>query len=142
MLLLVVVDGQQHVESHVTLSLNEFQDLFSSARLEEAERRLFDARKVQEAEHKQKLKELEDWKRAAQEEGEVWRSHLFPQNYQVLRHTANGFFNSSSPESGVERDVASFDLEVVLRVMAPQWTVVPLANTTCGCLRLVRCMAR
>lgn len=124
------VKGQQQHESQVTLSLNEFQDLFSSARLEEAERRLLDQRKIQEAQHKLKLQELENLKSSMQKDGEEQRNKVFPLNYQVLQHTATGYFNSSSDESGVEHDVASFELGLVLRIPSQTWTIIPLANTT------------
>jgi len=125
------VNGQQqHAASQVTLTLNEFQDLFSSARLEEAERRLLDQGKMQEAQHKLKLQELEDLKHAVRKEREEQRNRVFPLNYHVLQHTASGYFNSSSSVSGMERDMASFDLELVLRVPSQSWTLIPIVNTS------------
>jgi len=123
-------EGQNIKSSQVTLSLAEFEELFSSARLEEAERRLMDQRKRQEAEHKKRLADIEKQLVRANEETRKQRNDLFPNNYQVLRHTAEGVFNSSAPASGVEKDVASFDLELMLRVMESRWTVVPISNNT------------
>ena len=114
--------------SEVKLSLNEFEELFSKARLEEAERRLFDQSKMLEAEHRQKLAELEQMAVQSDSEATQQLLKLFPNNYHVLRCTASGLFNQSSSDAGVEHDVASFDHELILRVMEPQWTEIPIVN--------------
>ena len=112
----------QRESSKVTLSLDEFQELFSSARLEQEERRLLDQRKRYEAEHQKRLAELEQHSQHVNAKARQQREALFPDNFQVLRHSASGYFNASSSSSGVERDVASFDFELTLRVMEPKWT--------------------
>ena len=124
-----VITAAERESSQVILSLDEFEELFSSARLEEAQRRLFDQRKMDEAEHRRKLSELEKQSAGLDAEAKQRREALFPDNFQVLRHTASGYFNASDASAGVERDVASFDLELTLRVMVPRWTAVPIANT-------------
>lgn len=87
-------------------------------------------RKMLTKEHERKLREFEDWKRALQNQAQQECSHVFPEHFQVLQHTAAGVFDPSSPGSGVEGDVASFGLQLVLRVVNSKWTVVPLSNTT------------
>jgi len=132
-----VVDGadsQQQGSNKVTLPLNEFEELFSSARLQEAERRLLDQRKMHQAEHQEMLLKLEQEeltrRRNLESQDQEARHKLFPDNFQVLCHTASGCFNASASTAGVERDVAVFDLELTLRVMQEsRWTAVPLANT-------------
>lgn len=100
--------------SHVTLSLKEFEVLFSSAKLKESEKKLENQCERQEKEHALKMKQLEQANKA-----------LFPQNFQVLQHTASGVYNDT-------RDTATFDMELTLRVMESNgWTTIPLiANTT------------
>jgi len=124
------VEAQQQAKSHVTLSLDEFEELFSSARLEEAQRRLLDQRKKHEAEHNRKMAELQNEAGDADIKARQERSRFFPKNYQVLQHTASGSYNASAASSGVERDVASFELDLTIRIMESRWTMVPLANTT------------
>jgi hypothetical protein len=97
-------------EARVTLSLDEFEDLFSSARLKDAERQLQDERQHQEKEYKIKLEHLK-------------QQHMLPENFHILSHTATGSFNASSSD-----DVAEFDVKMTVRTMAPQWTTVPLVS--------------
>ena len=143
------------LKSQVTLSLDEFQEIFSSARLENAERRVLDKKKIQDAAYEKKLQELNDLIEKAKlqaqtatkqakkspstilddpKEIERQQQIMFPNNYQILQHTAKGIFNTSSTEaSGVERDIASFHLDLTLRVMESSttlWTSIPLVNTS------------
>jgi hypothetical protein len=126
-----VKSQEQQPKSQVTLSLDKFEELFTSARLEEAERRLKDQRKILEAEHKAKLEQLQEETSAKLfAEAKRQRDALFPENYQILQHTATGYFNSSASENaGVARDVASFDMEMILRVWDSKWAAVPIVNT-------------
>mmetsp|Transcript_10754 Transcript_10754/g.16575 ORF Transcript_10754/g.16575 Transcript_10754/m.16575 type:complete len:748 (+) Transcript_10754:117-2360(+) len=128
-----VVHGQQPIQSQVTLSLNEFEVLFSSARLEDAERRVSDQHKRLEAEHKRKMQDLQNMQTTSNEDIRRKAREMFPDNFQVLQHRATGIYNASSPDSGIESDVASFDLDLTFRVMegsSHQWTSVPLVNTS------------
>lgn len=109
---LVVAVPATKAQAQVTLSLAEFEELFSSARLKAGERRLEDQRARQLKEHEHKLSQLERKHKA-----------LFPENFQVLQHTAEGSFDAL-------KDVAVFDMKVILRVMDPQWTMVPLLSNS------------
>ena len=117
------------LKSEVKLSLDEFQQLFSSAKLADAERRLLDEKKSQEEKYLKMVQDLE------RQRSQSWESDLreqqrqvFPQNHQVLKHTASGNFNATASSSGVEHDVASFEHELVLRVIDSRWTEIPVAN--------------
>ena len=101
------------LKSQVTLSLDEFQEIFSSARLENAERRVLDKKKIQDAAYEKKLQELNDLIEKAKlqaqtatspfttilddpKEIERQQQIMFPNNYQILQHTAKGIFNSKA----------------------------------------------
>mmetsp|Transcript_6887 Transcript_6887/g.14052 ORF Transcript_6887/g.14052 Transcript_6887/m.14052 type:complete len:772 (-) Transcript_6887:57-2372(-) len=121
-------------QSEVRLSLSEYDEIFTSANLKDAERRLQDQQKIQKREHEQKLADLANEVekiQASRLEQESSRK-MFPDNFQVLRHTCFGSYNSSSPDAGVESDVVSFELELIFRVMSPtsEWTTIPLVNTS------------
>eukprot|EP00585_Thalassiosira_rotula_P004071 CAMPEP_0196141116 /NCGR_PEP_ID=MMETSP0910-20130528/8782_1 /TAXON_ID=49265 /ORGANISM="Thalassiosira rotula, Strain GSO102" /LENGTH=751 /DNA_ID=CAMNT_0041402161 /DNA_START=75 /DNA_END=2330 /DNA_ORIENTATION=- len=122
------------IKSEVKMNLEEFQDIFSAARLSEAEHRVVEQKKRHEAEHQRKIKELDNAIRQSKVNVEKDRlaDHLalFPDNYKVLTQRADGIFNSSAPAAGVEGDVASFDIELMIRVMSSKWTTIPIANTT------------
>mmetsp|Transcript_19990 Transcript_19990/g.28989 ORF Transcript_19990/g.28989 Transcript_19990/m.28989 type:complete len:750 (+) Transcript_19990:36-2285(+) len=124
----VAADEQK---SQVNLPLEEFQKLFTSAQVEEAKRLILDKYKIDEDEHKQKLKALEAKSKLLDNRLQQQKHLFFPENFQVLQHTASGMFNSSAEDAGVDGDVASFDIELTFRVMeSSKWTKVPLVNTT------------
>eukprot|EP00581_Thalassiosira_minuscula_P019886 CAMPEP_0183733268 /NCGR_PEP_ID=MMETSP0737-20130205/40678_1 /TAXON_ID=385413 /ORGANISM="Thalassiosira miniscula, Strain CCMP1093" /LENGTH=716 /DNA_ID=CAMNT_0025966493 /DNA_START=185 /DNA_END=2335 /DNA_ORIENTATION=- len=116
------------------MNLEEFQEIFSSARLNEAELRVIEQKKRHEAEHQRKIKELDEVilqsKKNADKDRAADHLALFPDNFKVLTQKADGVFNASSLDSGVEGDVASFDIELMIRVMSSKWTTIPIANTT------------
>lgn len=122
------------IKSEVKMNLEEFQEIFSAARLSEAENRVIEQKKRHEAEHQRKMKELDNAIRQSKVNAEKDRisDHLalFPENFKVLTQRAGGVFNTSDPASGVEGDVASFDVELIVRVMSSKWTTIPIANTT------------
>ncbi len=122
------------IKSEVKMNLEKFQEIFSAARLSEAEYRIIEQKKRHEAEHQRKMKELDQAICQAKMNIEKDRTAdhlaLFPDNYKVLTQKADGIFNASSLASGVEGDVASFDIELLVRVMSPKWTTIPIANTT------------
>ncbi|KAL7577270.1 hypothetical protein ACA910_002016 [Epithemia clementina (nom. ined.)] len=141
-------------QAQVTLSLQEFEDLYTSAKLKDFGRQFEQERDQLIQEHQAKLALLQQ-QSLERDRDQVLRrlqaqEELFPQHFQVLQYSAAGIFNSSSPEqAGVEGDTARFDLELMVRVMesssspspppsqqqqspggAQPWTVVPLVNTT------------
>eukprot|EP00957_Ditylum_brightwellii_P173813 13232367-Ditylum_brightwellii.AAC.1 len=108
----VAADEQK---SQVNLPLEEFQKLFTSAQVEEAKRLILDKYKIDEDEHKQKLKALEAKSKLLDNRLQQQKHLFFPENFQVLQHTASGMFNSSAEDAGVDGDVASFDIELTFR---------------------------
>lgn len=128
----VAADGM--TKSEVKMNLEEFQEIFASARLNQAELRVLEQKKRHEAEHLRKIKELDEAIRQskvmAEKERVADHQALFPENYKVLTQRADGLFNSSDSTSGVEGDVASFAIEIMVRVMQSKWTTIPLANVT------------
>jgi len=116
------------------MNLEEFQEIFSSARLNQAEQRVVDQKKHLNAEHQRKIKELDEAIRQskviADKDQVADHLALFPYNYKVLTQRVDGLVISSDPSSGVEGDVASFDIELIIRVMSSKWTTIPIANTT------------
>mmetsp|Transcript_10712 Transcript_10712/g.16416 ORF Transcript_10712/g.16416 Transcript_10712/m.16416 type:complete len:766 (-) Transcript_10712:887-3184(-) len=116
----------------VTLALADFEELFSSAKVKDLERSLMQDRERHEQEHQEKLRDLEKCSEWQKKEIQSQTERIFPDNFQVLQHSASGIFNTSSIASGVERDVASFDLKLILRIVKEpkKWTLVPLINTT------------
>eukprot|EP00485_Elphidium_margaritaceum_P009170 CAMPEP_0202688612 /NCGR_PEP_ID=MMETSP1385-20130828/4105_1 /ASSEMBLY_ACC=CAM_ASM_000861 /TAXON_ID=933848 /ORGANISM="Elphidium margaritaceum" /LENGTH=767 /DNA_ID=CAMNT_0049343627 /DNA_START=31 /DNA_END=2334 /DNA_ORIENTATION=+ len=125
---------REMTKSEVKMNLDEFEEIFSSARLNEAEQRVREQEQRHAAEHQRKLKELDEAIVRAKTKTEHARiaDHLalFPDNYKVLTQRADGLFNASAPSSGVEGDVASFDIELMIRIMSPKWTTIPIANTS------------
>lgn len=114
--------------AQVTLSLNEFEDLYSSAKLKDSERSLQDQKNLHEKEHQLRLKETRQ------------RQHkdIFPKNFHVLQYTAFGSYNSSSLSSN-DNNMAIFDMSMTIRIIEDhvdesgkqRWTMVPLIpNTT------------
>lgn len=122
------------IKSEVKMNLQEFEEIFSSARLNEAEQRVAEQKKRQTAEHQRKIKKLDEAilqsKLKVEKDRDADHRALFPENYKVLSQMAAGSFNASAPSSGVEGDVASFQIELTIRVMSPKWTTIPIANTT------------
>ena len=119
--------------SAVTMSLPEFEDLFSSARLGDAERRAAAERSRAEDEHRRTSESLDrrssDMDARSRAIGE--RVRTFPENFLILRQVASGSYNASDPaSSGVEGDVATIGVELTIRVLDPRWTIVPLVNTS------------
>ena len=123
-------------EPAVTLSLSEFEELFQSARLAEATAD-FEARKRSlQAAHDAKVAKSSACE--ARNEAEASRQSkdallkLSPLNYIVLSHDVSGQFNSSDEElSGIERDVATFQVELLVRVLTDgPWTLVPIVNAS------------
>mmetsp|Transcript_41842 Transcript_41842/g.75378 ORF Transcript_41842/g.75378 Transcript_41842/m.75378 type:complete len:747 (-) Transcript_41842:129-2369(-) len=131
---MAMVTTAEMMKSEVKMNLEEFQEIFSSARLNEAELRIIEQKKRHEAEHQRKIKELDEAilqsKVMVEKDRVADHLALFPENYKVLTQRADGLFNASAPASGVEGDVASFDVELMIRVMSSKWTTIPIANTT------------
>jgi len=121
MLLLEMAGAQQAntPQSEVKLTLEEFEEIFSAVTLKDAERRAQDQQNIQKKEYDMKLAKLEQelsrYRDARLNEQQTLK--MFPDNFQVLQHKASGIFNKSSVNSGVEDDVASFDLELTFRVI-------------------------
>jgi len=129
-----VSTSAETIKSEVKMNLEEFEEIFSSARLNEAEQRVMEQKRRNEAEHQRKIKELDEAIQQSRTKAERDRftDYLatFPENYKVLTQKANGLFNASAPSSGPEGDVASFEIELIVRVMSTKWTTVPIVNTT------------
>ena len=123
---------------HVTLSLEEFEDLFSSAKLKEAERKFEDDLRHYKQEHDRKIEQLEGERlrqRKQEESDQLFRQKesKLPQNFEVLEFLAAGTYNASTAGSSEsDNNMAVFEVSMIVRIMADPflWTTVPLVGNT------------
>ena len=120
--LVVVVLCLGHVRSEsneVRLSVAEFSELFSAARLHELEEEYATKRRALErAEEALASRESEAARRVEASRREALRRH-FPENTHVASHEVRG---------SVDAKAAAFESRLVVRVFLDEWTTVPLCN--------------
>ena len=127
--------------SMVTLSLSQYQQLFTQSFLASAEAEHRDTRRALEQEYQEQRdamrvtrEQLEGEARAGRDASSASATEdlrqLFPTNYQLLNHTVDGSFNVTASRESAEADVAAFRVVSTLRVLGDVWTVVPLANAS------------
>ncbi|CAB9528891.1 expressed unknown protein [Seminavis robusta] len=97
--------------AQVTLTLDEFEDLYSTAKLKDVYRKLQDQKQRNHDEHLSKLEQL---KQQHQQE-------IFPTNFQVLEYAAIGNYNATAATSTTDdNNMAVFDMKMTIRVMGDE----------------------
>ncbi|CAK9007254.1 unnamed protein product [Durusdinium trenchii] len=120
-LLLLSISGAAEVpKESVTFSLHDYNDLYRRAELKDLQRQVVDER----ADLQREKKELED-RYLKQQRARVERLEVLPQNWQLLRHKAEG---ECQLQHGQERAPATYNFIMDFRIFENQWTAIRLID--------------
>jgi len=113
----------------VTMTLQEYTDLYKEAHLQEARRSADGEREDlrQAFERKKEGLETERARLAEAAARKSTRERVLPGNWLLLNHSAAGFFRLGENEHE-EQSMAVFDFAIDFRIFDDAWTAIPLVD--------------